>query len=200
MKQLVLYLHGRGGTPAEADHYKPLFPQSDVIGFDYQAQTPQEADTEFSCLFDRYSTGYDSVILIANSIGAFFALHALSEKPITQALFISPVVDMEQMILNLMEQAHVTEADLRRMGEVPADFGETLSWETLCYVREHPITWQIPSCILYGETDFLTAKPTMEAFAQCIHAPLTVMPCGEHWFHTPEQMTFLDAWVKASIC
>ena len=26
-------------------------------------------------------------------------------------------------------------------------------------------------------------------------AELTVMPEGEHWFHTPEQMRFLDAWL-----
>lgn len=27
-------------------------------------------------------------------------------------------------------------------------------------------------------------------------ADLTVMPGGEHWFHTPEQMQFLDDWMK----
>ena len=28
-------------------------------------------------------------------------------------------------------------------------------------------------------------------------AALTVMPGGEHWFHTPEQMTVLRAWLDA---
>ena len=23
-----------------------------------------------------------------------------------------------------------------------------------------------------------------------------VMPGGEHWFHTPEQMAFLDGWIQ----
>ena len=27
-------------------------------------------------------------------------------------------------------------------------------------------------------------------------ATLEVMPGGEHWFHTPEQMAFLDGWIK----
>jgi len=27
---------------------------------------------------------------------------------------------------------------------------------------------------------------------------LTVMKGGEHWFHTKEQMAFLDAWIKRS--
>lgn len=25
---------------------------------------------------------------------------------------------------------------------------------------------------------------------------LTIMKNGEHWFHTEEQMQFLDAWIK----
>ena len=36
------------------------------------------------------------------------------------------------------------------------------------------------------------------AFAAGISAPLTVMPGGEHWFHTPEQMAFLDDWIRRS--
>ena len=28
------------------------------------------------------------------------------------------------------------------------------------------------------------------------NAELTVMPGGEHWFHTKEQMQFLDNWIK----
>lgn len=38
MKNIVIYVHGNGGTAAEADHYKPLFPDYEVIGFDYRAK------------------------------------------------------------------------------------------------------------------------------------------------------------------
>ena len=38
MKELVIYVHGKGGEAEEAEHYKPLFPKSDVIGFDYKSQ------------------------------------------------------------------------------------------------------------------------------------------------------------------
>ena len=71
MKQLVIYVHGKGGTADEVKHYKPLFAESDVLGFDYKSQNPWEAKSEFSQFFDFHSEGYDSVILIANSIGAF---------------------------------------------------------------------------------------------------------------------------------
>ena len=71
MNQLGIYIHGKGGTAEEAWHYEMLFPESDVIGFDYQSQNPWEARSEFSDFYDWNSKGYDSVILIANSIGAF---------------------------------------------------------------------------------------------------------------------------------
>lgn len=52
MKRSILYIHGKGGSPEEAEHYKPLFPHSNVIGFDYHAQTPWEAQQEFPTLYD----------------------------------------------------------------------------------------------------------------------------------------------------
>ena len=36
---------------------------------------------------------------------------------------------------------------------------------------------------------------TVETFAKRCGASLTVMPGGEHWFHTAEQMEFLDSWL-----
>lgn len=48
------------------------------------------------------------------------------------------------------------------------------------------------------EHDNLTSLETISAFAKKIGAPLTVMPGGEHWFHTEEQMRFLEGWVKES--
>ncbi len=199
MNRLVIYIHGKGGNAIEAEHYKPLFNNSTVIGFDYKSQTPQEAKKEFSEFFDLCSNGYDSVIIIANSIGAFFAMNSLSGKHIEKALLISPIVDMEKLISSMMIQANVTEDELHQRKEIPTDFGETLSWEYLCYVREHPLTWDIPTCILYGESDGLTSFETMSAFAHKIGASLTVMKDGEHWFHTDEQMHFLDDWIKSSV-
>ena len=35
----VLYVHGKGGNAAESEHYKHLFPEYDVIGLDYKAET-----------------------------------------------------------------------------------------------------------------------------------------------------------------
>lgn len=199
MKRLIIYIHGKGGNAEEANHYRPLFDGSDVIGFDYISQNPWDAKNELPNLFDSCSKNYDEVILIANSIGAFFSMSALAHKNISKALFISPIVDMEKLITDMMMRSNVTENELQSEKEIPTEFGETLSWEYLCYVRKHPTRWHIPTCILYGEKDNLTSKETVSEFAEKIGAALTVMKDGEHWFHTEEQMQFLDNWICSSV-
>ena len=195
MKKLVIYVHGKGGSAEEAEHYIALFPDCQVIGFDYRSQTPWEAKEEFKRFFAEQRTHCVSLTLIANSIGAFFSLISLSETYVDFAYLISPVADMEKLILNMMTWANVTEKDLAEKSEIATNFGETLSWEYLCYVREHPITWHVPTRILYGDKDNLTSLDTISAFAKQHDAELTVMPDGEHWFHTEEQMRFLDDWI-----
>ena len=86
-------------------------------------------------------------------------------------------------------------AELAEKLEISSGIGETLSWNYLCYVHQHPIVWNVPTDILYGERDSLTSIETVSAFAKRHHAGLTVMPGGEHWFHTEEQMRFLDKWL-----
>lgn len=198
MQNLVIYIHGKGGSADEGAHYGPLFPGCDVLGFDYRAKTPWEALTEFPAFFRRWSQGYERVVLVASSIGAYFSMMSLGQEKIGKAYFISPIVDMEKLIGDMMLWAGVTEDELREKGEVETAFGETLSWEYLSYVRRHPVRWDIPTEILYGGLDDLTSRDTVAAFALAHGANLTVMESGEHWFHTAEQMAFLDDWIKES--
>ncbi len=196
MKESVLYIHGKGGSAAECEHYRPLFPDCGVFGLDYRTFNPWETGMEIHAAAEKLRSGYKSVILIANSIGAFFSMNAVIDNLICRAYFISPIVDMEKLIVNMMLWANVTEADLKAKGVIHTDFGEDLSWKYLCYVREQPIRWKVPTKILYGEKDTMTSKTTIRAFAREHKAELTVMAHGEHWFHTDEQMQFLDNWIK----
>lgn len=196
MEKLIVYVHGKGGNAGEADHYKPLFEKNKIIGFDYRSNTPWEAKDEFPSFFESLKKEKKQIILIANSIGAFFSMSSLDQSLIDEAYFISPVVDMEKLIQNMMTWAGVSESELKEKGEIPTDFGETLSWNYLCYVREHSLKWNVPTRILYGEKDNLTSLETISDFAEKIGAELTVMKNGGHWFHTKEQMDFLDKWIK----
>ena len=155
MKDLIVYVHGKGGSAQEAEHYKSLFPKDEVIGFDYRSQTPWQAKKEFFAFFTEQRGRCEHLTLVANSIGAFFALSSLDETLVDRAYFISPIVDMENLICNMMQWSGVTEQELA-----------------------------------------LTSIETVSAFAKQHHAGLTVMPGGEHWFHTEEQMQFLDHWIR----
>lgn len=196
MRKLVIYVHGKGGNAAEAEHYVPLFNDADVVGFDYVSSTPWQAKTEFSDYFDNAVVGYDEVYVVANSIGAFFTMTALGGKKIKRAYFISPIVNMERLISDIIKWANVTEAQLEEQKEIPTSFGETLSWEYLSYVRTHPIVWTVPTAVLYGENDNLTPLFEIKNFAKAASASLTVVPGGEHWFHTAEQLAALDRWIE----
>ena len=197
MQNAVLYIHGKGGNAEEAAHYRPLFPNCEVLGLDYKTCTPWETGKEIRTAVGSLKEQTDSIVLIANSIGAFFSMHAGLNGLVRTAFFISPIVDMEKLIENMMQQANVTEAQLAQSGVIQTPFGEPLSWDYLCYVRSHPVDWAVPTHILYGENDALTPPETIRAFASRWGASLTVMPDGEHWFHTKEQMRFLDDWLRA---
>ena len=192
----IIYIHGKGGSAAEADHYRPYFPQCEVFGFDYCAKTPWDAEKEFSSYFRELQKHYSSVITIANSIGAYYLMISGVQQMIRHAMMISPIVNMEALILELMRKANISEEALKDKKVIQTLSGEVLSWQYLSYVRDHTIQWHVPTHILSAENDMLTPPNLMQSFAKQYHARLTVMPEGEHWFHTEEQMRFLDDWLQ----
>lgn len=196
MNKAILYIHGKGGNAAEAEQYKKYFPGFDVIGVDYIGYLPWEVKEQIKAQYDELCRSYGHISVIAGSIGAYFTMLALHDRQVAKALFISPILDMERLINDMMSWAGVTEKELRERGEIPTDFGETLSWEYLCFARENPVLWDIPTEILYAGKDHLTSRETVEKFAAAHNASVTVMENGEHWFHTEEQLEFLDGWIK----
>ena len=196
MKNVIIYIHGKGGCAEEAGFYRRLFPSCAVIGFDYKSETPWEAVKEFRRFFKASAKKYEAVSLIANSIGAYYAMAALEGQPIEKAYFISPVVDMEALITGMLAAEGVTEAELQARQEIPTAYGEVLSWAYLSWVREHPLSWHVPTRIAYGSRDHLQTLETVRAFAEKTGAELTVMEGAEHWFHTEEQLQLLADWLR----
>lgn len=182
MRELICELPGRFGMTV-------------VVSSHLLSEIEQTTAPQIAAAYDNALRQYDHIVLLANSIGAYFAMLALQDRTLDKALFVSPVLDMERLILNMMGWAGVSEQALREKGEISTDFGETLSWTYLCYVREHPIAWQVPTEILYAGSDHLVSRQTVEQFAVEHSAGLTVLEGGEHWFHTEEQLAFLDGWI-----
>lgn len=135
------------------------------------------------------------IALRATSIGAWFSMQAFVGELLEKALFVSPVLDMEKLIRNMIQWVGVDEARLQAEEEISTDFGETLSWRYLQFAREHPVAgWAINTAILYPGRDNLTTRTTVDEFAHHFGCDLTIIKDGEHWFHTPEQLAVLQKW------
>ena len=113
MKDAVLYIHGKGGSAVESDHYKTLFPNYKVTGLDFQSFTPWESGAEIRAAAEELKAEHESIVLIANSIGAYFSMCAGIGHLTSRAYFISPIVNMEKLIADMMQWANVTEPELR---------------------------------------------------------------------------------------
>ena len=114
------------------------------------------------------------------------------------SLFVSPVLDMKQLIQKMMGWVGVTEEALQQKKRLRQRLGK------LCLgsitKKAHPIVrWACPTSILYAGQDHLTARWEVDAFAARFHCALTVLEDGEHWFHTAEQLKFLRKWTDSHI-
>ena len=72
-----------------------------------------------------------------------------------------------------------------------------MDWQYYQYAKMHAITdWKAETSILYASKDNLTSRYTVDDFVSCFKSELTVMEDGEHWFHTPEQLSVLNTWER----
>ncbi|MDO5544697.1 MAG: alpha/beta hydrolase [Eubacteriales bacterium] len=211
-ENLFLYIHGKMGRKEEAAHLAEIVcPMGyQVLSIDLPGHgkrtaemerfVPWEVVPELRAVYDYAREYWNRVSLYANSIGAYFSLLAFWDANLEKSLFVSPILDMEKLIHDMMGWAGVSREQLRQAGEIPTAFGETLSWKYLTYAEGNPITrWDSPTAILYAGKDHLTARETVDAFAKRFGCTVTVMENGEHWFHTEEQMAALDAWLRKEI-
>lgn len=139
----------------------------------------------------------NNISVLASSMGAYFSLLTYSNEPLKQCLFLSPIVNMERIIDNMMTWFNVSEDRLKLEKEISIPNGQTLYWDYYCYVKEHPITaWDKPTSILYGSKDNMCEFEVISHFAQHFNCNLEVMESGEHYFHTEEQLEFFRQWLR----
>ncbi|MDL2234088.1 alpha/beta hydrolase [Tyzzerella sp. OttesenSCG-928-J15] len=140
----------------------------------------------------------DRVRLFGCSMGAYFSMMAYKDEPIRNALLLSPVVDMRRIIENMMLWFDVSLKRLEREQEIATPI-KTLYWDYYKYVVDNPVRWDKPTAILYGEKDELCEYEYVSAFAERSGADLTVVPGGEHFFHTNEHLAYFRNWLHGHI-
>lgn len=204
-KKAVLYVHGLCGNKEEAERFARLaVPQGFCV---FAADLPEhggrtdgvkllpwEVVPELKSFFD-YLSAYYSVYLRAESIGAYFSLLSLSGKRLEKCLLISPLTDMVQMINGML---HAAGADLERLErEKVIPFGDqTISWEYYEYAKSHPIRKIADTTIISASDDYVVGAQTIKQFASISGAAFYEMQGGEHYFHTAEQLSFLEKYER----
>lgn len=205
--RLYLFVHGKCGCKEEGVAFAEIVcPKGwQVLAIDLPQHgerrggepgfTPWYVVPELCSVLAYARQRWTHISLRATSIGAWFSMQAFAGEPLEKTLFVSPVLDMEKLIHNMMLWAKVDEKRLEQEWEISTDFGETLSWRYLQYAKEHSVTvWNTNTAILYAGTDNLTDRATVDEFVRRFGCGLTVMADGEHWFHTPEQLAVLRGW------
>lgn len=204
-----LFVHGKNGCKEDALPFAELavpaggqvlsvdLPEHGERKAEQGTFNPWTAVPELNGVIAFMQSRYKRLFLRANSIGAWFSMQTANGAAFEQAAFVSPVVNMQNLIERMMSWAGVSADDLQKRGEIPTAFGETLSWRYYVYARNHSLTdWTVPTAILCGERDDLILQEEFKAFAEKFGAELTVAPVAEHWFHTAEQLALLKSWEK----
>jgi alpha-beta hydrolase superfamily lysophospholipase len=149
----------------------------------------------------NYARGLSSRIsLYACSLGAYFSLLAFQNETFEQCLFLSPVVDMQRLIVNMMQAAGVSEKRLQVEKVIANPYGPQFDWEYYSYVKAHPIEkWEKPTAILMGSEDEVSEVDAVKAFASRFDAGLQLLEGSKHYLHTEEEIIEIRKWMRKNL-
>ena len=199
-KKVVVYIHGLHGSHKEVKDYAYLKDEHDVVGLKYEDGNPWELKDVIQNEFQKITKGYDEVVVIANSIGTFYATEYLSSFNIKKAFFISPIGSMLQMIVNLMMENGIKDKTLQKKKYITLEDGTVLSYDFYQHVSSNEDKWTVPTEILYGSFDQVIYYTAIQEFLENHPlAKLTVKSESEHYFHTKEEKAFIKDWILRNI-
>jgi hypothetical protein len=207
-----VFVHGRYSKKEDAAGFaeKAVAAGYQVLAFDLpehgerkggpEACSVQNGVRDLGIILAYARAKWDRLSLAACSLGAYFSLVAYRDERFGKCLFISPILDMERLIRNMMLWSNVSEPELELKKEIPTEFGEKLDWDYFQYVKAHPVdVWRSPTSILYGSRDNLTERDVLDSFARRFGADCTVIEGGEHYLHKPEEIQAMDSWLDRTI-
>lgn len=212
-EKICLYIHGQGGNKEEAEFFSKIVCKYgwQVISIDLpeHGERMHEKDKfnpwcivpDLKSLMSFIKGGWNEISLYANSIGAYFSILAYKNDWIGSCFFVSPVLNMKQLIFDMMSYSNITTAQLEKSQTIKTNSGQTLSWKYLKYTLDNPIEkWCNPTEILYSKKDELIKIDTIIKFVNDFNCNLTIYSDGEHWLHTEEQLKFLKNWILEKVC
>lgn len=160
LNYLIVYLHGfrSSGNGGKVQLLREMFPEIDVIGFDYHPHKPKNAEEELSQLL---STNSDKeILLIGTSLGGFWARWGARNFGVTSILInpsLHPDVTLRAGIYESYLQSdpsiEVTDTDLTEFKEykvppIPGTHATVCSPWTMIYLMLGKRHKSLKSCIM----------------------------------------------------
>ncbi|MFL1706242.1 alpha/beta hydrolase [Campylobacter sp. MOP7] len=212
-EKICIYIHGQYGNKEEAELFSKIvckhgwqvisvdLPEHGERVYEKDKFNPLNVVAELKSLMNFIKNRWPKISLYATSIGAYFSILAYKNDKIYSCLFVSPILDMKKLILDMMSYANVTATQLEQCKIIKTDFGQILSWEYFKYVLDNPIEkWDLPTEILYGKKDEMVKIDTIIKFASNFNCSVTICNEAEHWFHTEKQLRYLKIWILEKFC
>ena len=210
--KVVVYLHGLHGSAKEIDEYRFLSKWYDLKGLDYEDGNPWEVGPIIQAKFKELIAPYKEVVVIANSIGAFYAYEYLGDFPINHAFFISPIASMSKILFDYIFTSkilfdyiftgQVSEKELEEKKFVTAPDGTLLSYGFYQKYRfsDYHGHWDVETDLLRGSRDELVYIENIEDFLKAHpQSKLTILEGAEHYIHDKEEMDFVRDWIARTL-
>lgn len=199
-EKVAVYIHGLHGSSKEAEDFSYLKDKYDVVGLDYQDGNPWELKENIRDEFKKLTENYKEIIVIANSIGAFYAYEYLSDFKIKHAFFISPIASMFKIISDLMMEYGISDKELKEKEIIKLNNGQVLSYGFYNHVLNYKDSWKVPTDILYGSRDEIVYIENIAEFLKNHpNAKLTIKQGSRHYMHTYEEKRFIKDWVLKTL-
>lgn len=113
-EKVYLYIHGKKGNKEAAESFAAITCRRgyQVLSFDLPEHgerkdevntfNPWNAVPELKLVLAEARNRWKHISIRASSIGAYFALLSYAGEYIDRCLFVSPILDMEKLIINMM--------------------------------------------------------------------------------------------------
>ena len=199
-RSVLVYIHSVNDSFKAKEDFCYLAKNYDLVDLTFENLKPWEAKEYIRDNFSKLTASYKEVVVVANSIGAFFVYEYLADCNIKQAFFISPIVSVFQLILGIKMSTDSYLESLKEekilyidnKNEIPDYFYKSLDHEGN--------KWKVPTEILYGEKDKIVyIENIVEFLANHPNSRLTIKKETGHNFVTKEDKDFIKKWILKSL-
>lgn len=204
----VIGVHGQFSNrrdPVMAQYGNVIASRGDqLISFDLPAHGDRQDDKAFNPMeaspevrtFARLARSQSTeVSLLANSIGAYFSLCDTPAGTFERAWMVSPLLDLEYYIRDIMAEYSVTDEQLEAQTVIDTPRG-VLERSYLRFVEEHPARLNAPSWIIRGDQDEVVPLNALSRFVGAPGVELVQVEGGQHFLGQPPHLDTVVAWFE----